>query len=655
MLRSSVASPSAPYSFLSCRWSFLPKPAASVRNFSGTLSDHSCSLSYLAPPICATGYRAIAKAVGEDVEEEKEVGGLNFIEVGYITGVHGLKGELRVKPNTGFPELRFCKPGRRWLKARILGKETISEMELTRGRSHPGQKCWIISFEAIDTVDKAKQVVGSTILVREEDKPELEEDEFYSHDLVGMRVLHKDTGILVGKVANVLNTGANDLLHVKRYSCEPSKGKVNLSDSHLSETDVSGQFLWIPFVKAIVPDIDMERREMIITPPKGLLELNLRSDMRSKKERRQMEWKLRKRLQQRFTAAKKILQEMGHSHLFDGFSIGDKGQRAMLARHIADLNLSLFQHAVRCVEASSRRLSLFDFVDANSDLLLKNALMIPYKYLRDSVYPEKNDELFKEGLRLLNNSKAAIILVINDDSSLGMVSNELVLHKLQQLLADYQSFLKFGEKCNEIPFIMLTSTGQTKPIEQLLVDNDYFGFNAEKVLLLEETRLPIVSKSVDSKKILLKSSWEILLAPTGSGGTFASLLSQKGVDFLQEMGVEYVQVCSLSERSAFGSPLFFGWASSCEAKMALKIPMNTKEEDNYDIIFSAEKLRMICKQIEALSFQAIPEQHEYVEQVDGEWTKVKPSSFNSFRLHCSIYSALKLCSVDEVCVMQVLE
>ncbi|XP_020690525.1 uncharacterized protein LOC110105389 [Dendrobium catenatum] len=146
MLRSSVASPSAPYSFLSCRWSFLPKPAASVRNFSGTLSDHSCSLSYLAPPICATGYRAIAKAVGEDVEEEKEVGGLNFIEVGYITGVHGLKGELRVKPNTGFPELRFCKPGRRWLKARILGKETISEMELTRGRSHPGQKCWIFFF-----------------------------------------------------------------------------------------------------------------------------------------------------------------------------------------------------------------------------------------------------------------------------------------------------------------------------------------------------------------------------------------------------------------------------------------------------------------------------------------------------------------------------
>ncbi|XP_020592863.1 uncharacterized protein LOC110033279 [Phalaenopsis equestris] len=642
-----------PYSFLSARRSFLPKPAATVHSFAGTPSDHFFyPIRHLHYSICATavtGYR-------KDGEEKDGFGGFEFIEVGYISSVHGLKGELRVKSNTGFPEIRFCEPGRRWLRARISGKETISELVLAGGRSHPGKTCWIISFEGIDAVDKAKQIVGSTMLVRKGDRPELEEDEFYTHDLVGMRVIHKETGMLVGTVANVFNSGANDLLHVHRYSSDPSKEKKYHIDSRLSEVEAPAQFLWIPFVKEIVPELDMERREMIITPPKGLLELNLRSDMRSKKERRQMEWKLRKKLLQRLTAAKRRLHEMGQSHLLDGFSIGEKSQRAMLARQIVDINLSLFQHAIQSIERTSLRLSLFDFVGAHSDLLLKNALKIPHKYILDCEYPEKNEELFKEGLQLLNHSKAAIILVLNDDRSLGMFSNESALNKLQQLLLDYRRLSKFGEKCNETPLIILTSTGQTKPSEQLFVDNEYFGFNAEKVYFMEETKLPVVRKFADSNKILLKSPWEILLAPTGSGGTFAALSSQKYVDFLREMGVEYVQVCSVGERSGFGSPLYFGWASSCRAEMALKIYEDGMEEDEFDIIFSIEKLSEICKQMEAISFVGVPEEHEHVEKIDGKWVEIKPnSSFNSVRLHCSIYGALKFCAVDQVCVMQVLD
>jgi hypothetical protein len=46
--------------------------------------------------------------------------------------------------------------------------------------------------------------------------------------------------------------------------------------------------VYISFVEAIVPGGDKNRREMQITPPKGLLELNLQFDERSKKERRQL-------------------------------------------------------------------------------------------------------------------------------------------------------------------------------------------------------------------------------------------------------------------------------------------------------------------------------------------------------------------------------
>lgn len=90
----------------------------------------------------------------------------------------------------------------------------------------------------------------------------------------------------MGTVVNVFNSGANDLLHVMCYS------SVNVvegsEEASSSASDASGRIVWIPFVEEIVPIVDMNGREMQITPPKGLLGLNLRTDERSKKERRQL-------------------------------------------------------------------------------------------------------------------------------------------------------------------------------------------------------------------------------------------------------------------------------------------------------------------------------------------------------------------------------
>lgn len=171
------------------------------------------------------------------------------------------------------------------MRTRVSGNEVISQVELTAGRDHPGQNSWIISLRGIDTVDQAKQIVGSTLLVKEEDKPELEEGEFYTSDLVGMRVVLKESGRLVGVVVNVVNYGASDLLQVMLNS---TNEKVDYSNSSTPDIGASGQVVWVPFVEAIVPEVDMDKREMCITPPKGLLELNLRTDLRTKKERHQL-------------------------------------------------------------------------------------------------------------------------------------------------------------------------------------------------------------------------------------------------------------------------------------------------------------------------------------------------------------------------------
>lgn len=132
---------------------------------------------------------------------------------------------------------------------------------------------------------QAKQLVGSTLLVREEDRPELEEGEFYTPDLVGMRVILEESGELVGTVVNVFKSGASDLLQVMLDS---SGNLANGNGRTESVVGDSARLVWVPFVEAIVPIVNMIKREMYISPPKGLLQLNLRADERSKKERRQL-------------------------------------------------------------------------------------------------------------------------------------------------------------------------------------------------------------------------------------------------------------------------------------------------------------------------------------------------------------------------------
>ena len=98
-------------------------------------------------------------------------------------------------------------------------------------------------------------------------------------------IISQDTGKLVGTVGQVFNFGGGDLLQVMIGSAE---GTAVDQDSESQDSISSREHVWIPFAEDIVPDVDMASREMWITPPKGLLELNSRSDKRSKKERRAM-------------------------------------------------------------------------------------------------------------------------------------------------------------------------------------------------------------------------------------------------------------------------------------------------------------------------------------------------------------------------------
>lgn len=75
-----------------------------------------------------------------------------------------------------------------------------------------------------------------------------------------------------------------------------------------------------------------------------------------------------------------------------------------------------------------------------------------------------------------------------------------------------------------------------------------FSLTFSQVQFFEEEKLPVVSSSVEDEKkhkILMKSPWEILQSPVGSGGVFSLLSSNNVPENLSEMGVEYIEVSEI--------------------------------------------------------------------------------------------------------------
>uniref|UniRef100_A0A1J3K4H8 Ribosome maturation factor RimM n=1 Tax=Noccaea caerulescens TaxID=107243 RepID=A0A1J3K4H8_NOCCA len=589
----------------------------------------------------------------QEVVETSSNSELDLVEVGFLSGVHGLQGEICIKPNTDFPDLRFSKPGRRWLKQQLMGQEKIEEVELVEGRPHPAHKSWILKFRGLDDVDQVRQLVGATLLAEEDDRPELDEGEFYSRDLIGMRVLLKETGQLVGTVDNVFDNGGNDLLHVLLDSS---------SMEVCSGNPKTNQLVWIPFVDAIVPDVDLERKEMYITPPKGLLEVNMRADDRSKKERRQLEWKERKKQQKRLLAAKKKLCELEQKHVFDGLRFGEKSQRNLLAENIVQVNSTLLQKALQSIEnPSKKRWNVTEEINALRARVSECNLSIPRESLGLDASKEKMGDNFtflQLGKSLFSEGKVSVCLVLSDhENEQSEGENGAVSYLLTQL-DDEQRFPKEEERAC-VPLVVVSPEHAIEALQKLFQDNDRFGFDSEKIWFLKEETLPVVCSSpLEPKKhkILMKSPWEILKSPVGSGGVLSILASHGVTDSLSSLGIDYLQVHSIESKPQedlqhYISPMLAGLVSAKEAEIGIQVAGDS-EVKNLEMVFSVKFLKRLKGKI---VFEAVMKMNSHVQKVEKEWIELVPSEPNSFEFRSDIYRVLSECSSSsaKICLMNI--
>ena len=202
-----------------------------------------------------------------------------LLEVGTIVSPQGLKGELRVYPDSDFPE-RFTKAGTRWLQH--PDTLAIKRVQLSGGRYLSGKKLYVIKLEEIDDRDRAEEFRNYKLMVDKSDRPKLNKDEYHVADLIDLEVYHQETGENIGVVVDLYSAG-NDLLEIRLHKQPEIDLKPDRDLSQVSRRSKRKKYklkpnkpltIFVPFVKEIVPVVDISNKRIEISPPDGLIDLH---------------------------------------------------------------------------------------------------------------------------------------------------------------------------------------------------------------------------------------------------------------------------------------------------------------------------------------------------------------------------------------------
>ncbi len=173
------------------------------------------------------------------------------IAVGVIRKAHGVRGEASVEPWSDAPE-RFDD----FASVTLVSPDEAQtrEVKIEHVRTHAGRA--LVKFAGIETPEEVQLLHNWTLEIPEEDARELEEDEYFLHDLPGLTIVDVE-GRERGVVIDVYEGGGGILLNVKRPD---------------------GKEFELPFAADICTEIDLEAKRIVVALPEGLDDLDAVTD-----------------------------------------------------------------------------------------------------------------------------------------------------------------------------------------------------------------------------------------------------------------------------------------------------------------------------------------------------------------------------------------
>lgn len=164
------------------------------------------------------------------------------LQVGVISSTHGVRGEVKVFPTTDdvtrFRQLKkvYLDTGREMLPLEIQNVKFFKQFA-------------ILKFKGIDNINDIEKYRGKSLMIDREDAVDLDEDEYFIADMIGMKVCTED-GSEFGTLKDVMETGANDV--------------------YIIDSLEHGEVL-IPAIRECILDVDMDEERMTIHLMEGLV------------------------------------------------------------------------------------------------------------------------------------------------------------------------------------------------------------------------------------------------------------------------------------------------------------------------------------------------------------------------------------------------
>lgn len=165
--------------------------------------------------------------------------------VGRIAKAHGIGGEVAVEVRTDAPDDRFA-PG----TSLLTEPGERGPLTVRRTRWHSGRL--LVVFDEVADRTAAEALRGTLLVADSTTSPQVDgEDEFWDHQLLGLAAVTV-AGTPIGTIDDVLHPAGTDMLVVRA---------------------ADGREILVPFVRAIVPEVDLDGGRVVVDPPEGLLEL----------------------------------------------------------------------------------------------------------------------------------------------------------------------------------------------------------------------------------------------------------------------------------------------------------------------------------------------------------------------------------------------
>ncbi|TYP59958.1 ribosome maturation factor RimM [Thermosediminibacter litoriperuensis] len=166
-----------------------------------------------------------------------------YITVGRVLAPWGVRGQVKVEPLTD-DVARFRK-----LKSVLVEEDGALKSYGVNSVVFLKKDFVVLELQGIDAVESAERFRGRYLMVHRKDAVKLPEGHYFICDIIGMEVYKEEDGELLGRVQDVLKTGANDVY------------VVGLKD---------GRELLLPAIRDVVKEIDLENNKMVVKLMEGM-------------------------------------------------------------------------------------------------------------------------------------------------------------------------------------------------------------------------------------------------------------------------------------------------------------------------------------------------------------------------------------------------